>query len=375
MTDMPSEHTEGLLRIGEVARLFNLSVGTLRHYEQMGLLDPAHIDPASGYRYYGSRQLSTLNTISHLRVLDLPLAQIREFVTTRDVNLMQRQLAQQQKLIERKRRELERVSRKIDNRLALLHNALNIELDTICTIDAPELRCAVLRERVNPTDAYAQERENGQLGKTEMWYVLDASKDAKLVYGLKRERTEQQMRDAIAKGTLMKDLQWVPVKKDDLFFIEAGTIHAIGAGALVAEIQENSNLTYRLYDYDRVGKDGKKRELHIDKALDVANLKSSAEPKQPLRVLKYRQGIASELLTRCKYFEVYRMIVNTERRQKVHYRADEIAFRVLLCVNGCGTIAYQGGTIPFYKGDCIFVPADSELLTIHGQAQFLDVRG
>ena len=79
MTDSPTEHTEGLLRIGEVARLFNLSVGTLRHYEQMGLLDPAHIDSASGYRYYGSRQLSTLNTISHLRVLDLPLAQIREF--------------------------------------------------------------------------------------------------------------------------------------------------------------------------------------------------------------------------------------------------------------------------------------------------------
>ena len=109
-----------------------------------------------------------------------------------------------------------------------------------------------LSVQVHPTDAYAQERENGQLGKTKMWYVLDASKDAKLVYGLKWERTEQQMRDAIAKGTLMKDLQWVPVKKDDLFFIEAGTIHAIGAGALVAKIQENSNLTYRLYDYDRV---------------------------------------------------------------------------------------------------------------------------
>ncbi len=232
-----------------------------------------------------------------------------------------------------------------------------------------------LSVQVHPTDAYAKEHENGQLGKTEMWYVLDASKDAKLVYGLKWDRTEDQMRKAIAEGTLMKDLQWVPVKKDDLFFIEAGTIHAIGAGALVAEIQENSNLTYRLYDYDRVGKDGKKRELHVDKALQVANLKSSAEPRQPLRVLKYRQGLAYELLTRCKYFEVYRMIVNTERRQKVHYRADEIAFRVLLCVNGCGTISYEDGSIPFYKGDCIFVPADSETLTIHGQAQFLDVRG
>ena len=232
-----------------------------------------------------------------------------------------------------------------------------------------------LSVQVHPTDEYAQENENGQLGKTEMWYVLDAGRDAKLVYGLKQNCTKAEMRRAIADGTVMKYLQKVPIHKDDLFFIQAGTVHAIGAGALVAEIQENSNLTYRLYDYDRVGKDGKKRELHIDKALDVANLKSSAEPRQPLRVLKYRQGVASELLTRCKYFEVYRMIVNTERRQKVHYRADGIAFRVLLCVNGCGTISYDGGSITFYKGDCIFVPADSEILTLHGQAQFLDVRG
>ena len=165
MTRTSSEHTEGLLRIGEVARLFNLSVGTLRHYEQMGLLEPAYVDAASGYRYYGARQLSTLNTISHLRVLDLPLAQIREFVTTRDVDLMQRQLAQQQELIECKRRELERVSRKIDNRLALLRGALDAELDTIYEVNAPELRCAVLRERVNPTDAYALEWQIRQLQK------------------------------------------------------------------------------------------------------------------------------------------------------------------------------------------------------------------
>lgn len=131
----------------------------------MGLLEPAHIDPASGYRYYGARQLSTLNTISNLRVLDLPLAQIREFVATRDVNLMQRQLAQQQELIERKRRELERVSRKIDDRLVLLRDALNAELDTIRETEAPELRCAVLRERVNPTDAYALEWQIRQLQK------------------------------------------------------------------------------------------------------------------------------------------------------------------------------------------------------------------
>lgn len=267
--------------------------------------------------------------------------------------------------------ELAEVLRKHPEYLGERHKGKNELPILIKLIDAKQ----DLSVQVHPTDEYAREHENGQLGKTEMCYVLDASKDAKLVYGLKRSYSETQMRRAIEKGRIMNYLQQVPVKKDDLFFIEAGTIHAIGAGVLLAEIQENSNLTYRLYDYDRVGKDGKKRELHIDKALQVANLKSSAEPRQPLRVLKYRQGVASELLTRCKYFEVYRMLVNTERRQQVHYRADEVAFRVLLCVNGCGRIIYEDGDMEFYKGDCIFVPADSEVLTIQGQAQFLDVRG
>lgn len=232
-----------------------------------------------------------------------------------------------------------------------------------------------LSVQVHPSDEYAKEHENGQMGKSEMWYVLDAGKNASLIYGLNRPCTKDEIKQAINSGTFMKHLQKVPVKKNDLFFIEAGTIHAIGAGVLVAEIQESSNLTYRLFDYDRVDKNGNQRELHIDKALEVANLNSSAEPRQPLRVLKYRQGTASELLCRCKYFEVYRMLINTQRRQKVFYEADELAFRVLLCVDGCGTIDYDGGQMFFYKGDCIFVPADSVVLSIHGQAQFLDVRG
>ncbi len=234
-----------------------------------------------------------------------------------------------------------------------------------------------LSVQVHPTDEYARIHENGQRGKTEMWYVLDAAKDAELIYGLKHDCDRETIRRAILNGTIEKYLQRVPIKKGDLFMIEAGTIHAIGAGALIAEIQENSNLTYRLYDYDRTDKNGQKRELHIEKALDVANLHSLAEPKQPLRVLKYRQGIAMELLTSCKYFEVYRMIVNTERRQVVHYQSDQVSFRILLCVNGCGTINCEGeaGHLKFYKGDCLFVPANSVRFSIHGQAQFLDVRG
>jgi mannose-6-phosphate isomerase len=232
-----------------------------------------------------------------------------------------------------------------------------------------------LSVQVHPDDDYAMARENGQRGKTEMWYVLDAAEDAKLVYGLNRTMSRPAVKKAIEKGTLGRYLQTVPVKKDDVFFVNAGTIHALGAGVLVAEIQENSNLTYRLYDYDRTDREGNRRELHIEKSLEVAKLEAEAEPKQPLRVLKYRQGVASELLCRCRYFEVYRMLINTERRQTVTYSADSVSFKVLLCLNGCGTISYGTEGINFYKGDCIFVPADSVELNLHGQAQFLDIRG
>ena len=229
--------------------------------------------------------------------------------------------------------------------------------------------------QVHPTDEFARLYEPGQRGKTEMWYVLDAGKDASLFYGLRQDVTARELERMLADGSILRAMQRVKVRKDDVFLVEAGTIHAIGAGTLAAEIQENSNLTYRLYDYDRVDKEGKKRPLHLDKGLRAAKLTGSAEPRQPLRVLNYRQGVASELLCRCRYFEVYRMLLNTERRQRVTYRADGLSFRVLLCINGCGILRFGEEEILFYKGDCVFVPADSLELELHGQAQFLDVRG
>ena len=234
-----------------------------------------------------------------------------------------------------------------------------------------------LSVQVHPSDSYAKEHENGQLGKSEMWYVLDALENTSLIYGFNRTIDQETLRRSLLDGTVERYLQKVPIEKGDVFYIRAGTVHAIGAGALIAEIQESSNLTYRLYDYDRVDKNGNRRELHIDKALEVADLKASAEPRQPLRVLKYRRGCASELLCRCRYFEVYRMLVNTERcRELVDYRADSTSFRVLLCTDGCGSITFgEGSSLTFFRGDCIFVPADSVLMKIHGQAQFLDVRG
>jgi mannose-6-phosphate isomerase class I len=232
-----------------------------------------------------------------------------------------------------------------------------------------------LSVQVHPDDEYAKQFENGSLGKTEMWYVMDAAKDAKIVYGFYHDMNKVVLKKSIEQGSIERYLQKIPVEKDDVFFIEAGQVHAIGAGVLIAEIQESSNLTYRLYDYDRVDKNGNKRELHVDKALDVANLKGSSEPRQPLRVLKFRRGIATELLCRCKYFQVERMLLNTERcREMASFKTASNSFQVLLCTNGCGVMFwYDGGCLSFYRGDCIFVPANSTLIKIHGKAQLLKV--
>ena len=231
-----------------------------------------------------------------------------------------------------------------------------------------------LSVQVHPTDDYAEKFENGQAGKSELWYILDAAKDAHIIYGLRHGIRREVLRKALQDGTVEKYLQKVPVKKDQVFFVESGTIHAIGAACLIAEIQENSNLTYRLYDYERIDKYGKKRPLQIEKGLDVANLEGEREPRQPIRVLNYTPGCAKELLGRCRYFEVYRMLVNTEKRQAVCYRTDELSFRVLLCIDGCGILTFENTVREIYKGDCIFVPADSVKIRIHGKFQFLDIR-
>ena len=164
------------------------------------------------------------------------------------------------------------------------------------------------------------------------------------------------------------------MKQNDLFYIEAGTVHAIGAGCLIAEIQESSNLTYRLYDYGRIDKNGKTRPLHIDRALDVMKMDSSATPRQPMRVLRYHNGTAGELLTRCRYFQVERMLLNTEvNRQMADFRTGSNSFHALLITEGCGVMLGEGVDLPFFKGDCIFVPAESTELKLHGKAQILNV--
>lgn len=230
--------------------------------------------------------------------------------------------------------------------------------------------------QVHPDDKYAKSHENESLGKTEMWYVVNASKDASLVHGFKQKITKEQVLKSIEDGTIEKYMNRVRVKKNDLFFVPPGTIHGIGAGSLILEIQESSDLTYRVYDYNRVDKNGNKRELHIKKAMDVMNFNATKAPRQPMRLVSYRPGLATELLLRCPYFEVYRYLLNTETTKDLApYNVNGDSFEVWVCYSGCGTIVCKNDNtcINFFKGDTIFIPANSKRLKIHGHAELLKI--
>ena len=216
--------------------------------------------------------------------------------------------------------------------------------------------------QVHPDNDYAQ-RVEGEFGKTEIWYVLDAADDAKLVYGFKKEITADEFKNAIESNTLMDVLNVVNVKKGDLFFIEAGTIHAIGKGTLIAEIQQNSNSTYRVYDYGRVGADGKPRELHVQKAIDVSVTKPPKYDTKPMGKAVDNGDYISTLLTKCDLFTVNHYDI----RSKIELFTNEESFNHILVVNGCGKI--NGKKLK--KGDSFFVPANFRKYEISGECEII----
>lgn len=283
-----------------------------------------------------------------------------------------------------------------------------------------------LSVQVHPDDDFAFREEGGQQGKTEMWYVLDAEPGACLVFGLDRSTSAETLRAGLAEGTFESLLKRFPVRRGDVFYIPSGTIHAIGSGIVLAEVQQNSNLTYRLYDYGRVGKDGRPRELHVDKALAVADLSGARPQRQPLRALRYRPGFAEEELCACPYFQVWLCrvdagedsfgdpgstvgagssseLVSSSGGAGSSLPSDILlpmlpeSYRVLLCTEGEGVLREGGdgaedgdvaadgagdGTssggaadLRFRKGDTIFIPATCGPLRLSGRAAFLLIRG
>lgn len=216
--------------------------------------------------------------------------------------------------------------------------------------------------QVHPDDEYAKRVEH-EFGKTEIWYVLDAEPGATLVYGFKEKISSQKFKEAIENNTLMDVLNVINVKKGDLLFIEAGTVHAIGKGTFIAEIQQNSNSTYRVYDYGRLGKDGKPRELHIKKAVDVSKTEPAKYGTKPLEEPVVTDFGERQLLTKCDLFTVNRYRVNGSLTLKT----DGSSFNHVLVTDGEGTI----DTDSFKKGASYFVPACLGEYKISGNAEIL----
>lgn len=229
-----------------------------------------------------------------------------------------------------------------------------------------------LSVQVHPDDEYAKEHE-GDNGKTEMWYVIDADEGASIIYGFKHRVTEEILRKAVNSGTLDKHLQKVKVHKGDTYFVPAGTVHGIGKGILIAEIQESSNVTYRVYDYERVDKNGQKRELHFDKAIQVMNMNVEPDVKQSPRLVRHYPGCSRELLCRCQYFEAERIQVT----KGFSFSVREESFQVLMCLDGYGqveTMDAEQKPIRFVKGETIFLPADIGRCLVVGDAIVLKIR-
>ena len=228
--------------------------------------------------------------------------------------------------------------------------------------------------QVHPDDDYAMRFENGQRGKSEFWYILEADPGAGLIYGFYRDIPPETLGRALEEGTVLNYVQKVPVRRDDIFYVEAGTVHAICAGTVLAEIQESSNLTYRLYDYDRKDKDGRKRDLHIDKAMQVLDFSSSPQPRQPMRLLRYVPGMAEEFLYRCRYFETARLLVLTDTDPGAELKSGPGSFEILLCTEGKGRLcAPDMEDISYAKGDCIFIPAGSVPMKLYGRSSLLRI--
>ena len=211
--------------------------------------------------------------------------------------------------------------------------------------------------QVHPSDAYALANE-GQFGKCEMWYILEAAEGAGLYLGFERETNAEEVRAAAENGTVESLLHFQPVKPGEVYFIPPGTVHAIGAGVMLFEIQQNSTLTYRLYDYKRRDKDGNERPLHLEKGLLVTEF-------SPYKAKKI-QGDDPCVIGTCEYFETRLYKLKLAESAKINLKDTFIS---LTCVRGEGTVCGE----KIKRGESVFIPANSGEIEIAGEMEILAV--
>lgn len=225
-----------------------------------------------------------------------------------------------------------------------------------------------LSVQVHPDDEYAL-RVEGEYGKTEAWYIMDCAENAELIYGFKRDLTAEEFRKSIEENTLSEYVNRVKVKKGDVFFIQAGTLHAICKGILLAEVQQNSNTTYRVYDYGRL-QNGKPRELHVEKAIDVTSLKAAHTDGKPMGETTDYGTHSETLLVDCDLFSMKRLDV----RESAKVVADSTSFVSLVALDGNGVVMHNDTCLTLYKGESLFVPAGLGEIEILGSVTVLESR-
>lgn len=217
--------------------------------------------------------------------------------------------------------------------------------------------------QLHPNDELAKERHNS-FGKTEMWYVMQADESARLVVGFKKDSNREEYISHLENKNLVALLNESPVKKGDVFFLETGTIHAIGAGVVVAEIQQTSDVTYRIYDWDRVDVNGQGRELHTELALDAINYNATNS-----KIEYQEEANQSVSVVDCPYFKT--KIVALQDR--FIWKKTKDAFTVFMCTNGQFEMVVNGEILRYKMGDTILIPACIENLTVKGKATLLEI--
>ncbi|CAM4451649.1 type I phosphomannose isomerase catalytic subunit [Flavobacterium terrigena] len=217
--------------------------------------------------------------------------------------------------------------------------------------------------QVHPNDELAKLRHNS-FGKTEMWYVLQADENGRLVVGFKNKTNEKEYLKHLENKTLVHILNEIPVKKGDAFFLETGTVHAIGAGVLVAEIQQTSDITYRLYDWDRVGANGKSRELHNDLAVAAINYE-----KTDTKVQYRSKSNESVSLVECPFFNTNILKISGD----YNWKKSKDTFTVFMCTEGNFTLMTTNSKSEFKKGDTVLIPAILEEFDIIGETSLLEI--
>ncbi len=221
-----------------------------------------------------------------------------------------------------------------------------------------------LSVQVHPNDEYALEHE-GEFGKTEMWYVVDCKEGAQLLYGFSRNISKGEFQQRMQDNTLTEVCNAVSVHRGDVFFIDAGTLHAIGEGILIAEVQQNSNTTYRISDYGRLGADGKPRQLHMEKALDVTKTEVPSLPYGSIgTVTTVGENTVRELAS-CRFFKA-----KAVELRGTYPIAEADSFVSLVILDGTATLTDGKSPLSLSKGESVFIPAGLAV-TLEGTASLL----